>query len=138
MMDGECLECGEVGNWCKCDGEIADNTDALIEAMKHGFAARLADVEARAEAVKNDFATRLADAEDALETHKARIAELRQALIRLACYAAIAESENTREWMDGLVGHLNSAAVTVNEPKQFVLHRDNRDDSMWITVRDIP
>ena len=70
-MDGECVNCGEVGDWCECAVNAsdcldcgvcesciersiavseefeADNTDELIEAMKEGFAVRLADVEAK-------------------------------------------------------------------------------------------
>jgi hypothetical protein len=22
MMDGECIDCGEVGNWCRCDEDV--------------------------------------------------------------------------------------------------------------------
>lgn len=68
----------------------------------------------------------------------ARIAELEQALKRVACFAASSQDENSREWMEGLVGHLNQAAVTLNEPTQFVLHRENLTGHLWITAETIP
>lgn len=63
--------------------------------------------------------------------------KLRAALCKLAGYAATAQSENTRDWMDGLVEYLNEAAIVANEDTVFVLHRSNADGAMWITARDL-
>lgn len=67
-----------------------------------------------------------------------RVAELEQALKRLACYAATSQDENAPEWMAGLVDHLNQAAVTLNQPTQFVLHKTRADGHLWITAETIP
>jgi hypothetical protein len=69
---------------------------------------------------------------------EAENATLRQALTRLASFAATAQSCNTREWMDMLVDHLNQTTAILGEPTQFVLHRSVSPRAMWITKRDIP
>ena len=65
-------------------------------------------------------------------------AELRQALTRLACYAATAKHANTFEWMLDLVEHLNRTAVTLNEPTQFIHRKNQATGEMWITAEAIP
>lgn len=65
-------------------------------------------------------------------------AELRQALTRLACFAATAKHANTFEWMLDLVEHLNRTAVTLNEPTQFTHRKNQATGEMWITAETIP
>lgn len=44
---------------------------------------------------------------------------LRQALTRLGSYAATCMVENTPEWMQGLVGHLNQSCETLGIATRF-------------------
>lgn len=65
-------------------------------------------------------------------------AELRQALTRLACFAATAKHASTFEWMLDLVEHLNRTAVTLNEPTQFTHRKNQATGEMWIIAEAIP
>ncbi len=62
----------------------------------------------------------------------------RQALTRLACYAATARDGNTKEWMEALAAHLNEAAETLHEPTHFKWHYRIQTGECWITAEKIP
>ena len=47
--------------------------------------------------------------------------DIRDRLIRLTSYAATAASENTAEWMRGLVEQLNAACVALGDETRFRL-----------------
>ena len=65
-------------------------------------------------------------------------AKLRQRLSDLGSYAATAESENTLDWMEGLIRQLNQPAELIDPTTIFILHKSNADGAMWITKSEIP